>query len=188
MSAHTDVAPGACGAGPAHLQCAMRHLLCKYRFVGMTSRLNESACVLNSLFGWMPRPVPHSHETNSRADRVPNSALSPNPSQPQPRPRPKPQAPTQVLSQSRSRGPNPPQAPPDFMKYHAGLVQYDRQLVALGAALFEETLDRFPKCRAKGTPRPGRKATTAARDEALTAAGIPLSEATACGWKPKAVA
>jgi hypothetical protein len=130
--------------GPAHLQCAMRHLLCKYRFVGMTSRLNESACVLNSLFGWMPRPVPHSHETNSRADR----------------------------------------APPDFMKYHAGLVQYDRQLVALGAALFEETLDRFPKCRAKGTPRPARKATTAARDQALTAAGIQLSEATACGWKP----
>ena len=179
MSANTDVAPGACGAGPTHLQCAMRHLLCKYRFVGMTSRLNESACVLNSLFGWMQRPVAHSHETNSRADRVPNSAPaspSPGPSQapslgPGPKPKPKPR-------------PNPPQAPPDFMKYHAGLVQYDRQLVALGAALFEETLDRFPKCRAKGTPRPGRKATTAARDEALTAAGIPLSEATACGWKP----
>ena len=178
-SADIDVAPGACGAGPAHLRCAMRHLLCKYRFVGMTSRLNESACVLNSLFGWMQRPVAHSHETNSRADRVPNSAPaspSPGPSQapslgPGPKPKPKPR-------------PNPPQAPPDFMKYHAGLVQYDRQLVALGAALFEETLDRFPKCRAKGTPRPGRKATTVARDEALSAAGIQLSEATACGWKP----
>ena len=72
VGADIDVAPGACGAGPAHLRCAMRHLLCKYRFVGMTSRLNESACVLNSLFGWTQRPVPHSHETNSRADRVLN--------------------------------------------------------------------------------------------------------------------
>jgi hypothetical protein len=70
------------------------------------------------------------------------------------------------------------------MKYHAGLVQYDRQLVALGAALFEETLDRFPRCRAKGTPRPDRGATTAARNRALSAAGIQLSEAAACGWKP----
>ena len=84
----------------------MRHLLCKYRFVGMTSRLNESACVLNSLFGWTQRPVPHSHETNSRADRVLNSApasLSPSPSQPQPAPAPAQApapAPALVLSQS----------------------------------------------------------------------------------------
>ena len=78
--------------------------------------------------------------------------------------------------------PKPPQAPPDFMKHHSGLVQYDTQLVVLGAALFEETLDRFPKCRAQ--PRPDREVTTAARDGALAAAGIDLSEAAACGWRP----
>ena len=68
------------------------------------------------------------------------------------------------------------------MKFHAGLVRYDTPLVALGAALFEETLDRFPKCRAK--PRPDRRETTAARDGALAAAGIGVSEVAACGWRP----
>ena len=73
--------------------------------------------------------------------------------------------------------------PPDFMKHHAGLVQYDEQLFALGAALFEEHLDRFPACRAKGVPRPNPLTTRAARNGALRAAGIPLAEAAACGWK-----
>ena len=194
LCADVDVdAPGACGAGPAHLRCAMRHLLCKYRFVGMTSRLSESACVLNSLFGWTQRPVPHSHETNSRADRVPHSAPSPAPapapapagSSPDPGPgagpSPRPQAPG-PKPQPKPRS-NPPQVPPDFMKYHAGLVQYDEQLFALAAALFEEHLDRFPTCRAKGVPRPNPLTTRAARNGALRAVGIPLSEMAACGWQ-----
>ena len=68
------------------------------------------------------------------------------------------------------------------MEHHAELVQYDTQLVVLGAALFEETLDRFPSCRVK--PRPHGRATTAVRDGALAAAGIGRSEAAACGWSP----
>ena len=68
------------------------------------------------------------------------------------------------------------------MEHHAWLVQYDTPLVALGTALFEETLDRFPHCRAQ--PRASRKAMVAARDGALTAAGIDVSEVVECGWRP----
>ena len=38
--------------GEPHLRCAMRHLLCEYRFVGLTARLNESVCLLGRVAGF----------------------------------------------------------------------------------------------------------------------------------------
>ena len=58
--------------GAEHLRCAMRHLLCEYRFVGLTARLNESVCLLARVAGWPSRFLKkHVEETGQRRADAP---------------------------------------------------------------------------------------------------------------------
>ena len=81
----------------------------------------------------------------------------------------------------RETGQSVHNAPRDFLTVHKGLFQYDAMLYDLATELFEETLERFPMCRAGAPPVPAY--TTHKRDKVLTLAGLDPAEATACGWK-----
>ena len=63
--------------GGEHLRCAMRHMLCEYRFVGLTARLNESVCLLARVAGWPTRFLKkHVEETGQRRADAPDDFVA----------------------------------------------------------------------------------------------------------------